>query len=104
MAENKTKKRTGTQKRVTQSVEDKILGIEPVEEIATIINYEDASRRYRVTNLKYEHLTPSIFTGLQIESFIGYKNAEARNALIEGAKEVITVDGNGKDAYKIEVL
>lgn len=103
MAENKTKKRAVT-KKVTQSIEDKILGIEPVEEIATIVNYEDASKRYRVTNLKYENLTPSIFTGMQIESFIGYKNAEARNALIAGAKEVITVDGNGKDAYKIEVL
>ena len=103
MAENKTKKRTVT-KKVTQSVEDKLLGIEPVIETVKIVNYEDASKRYRVTNLKYEDLTPSIFTGLQIESFIGCKNAEARQKLIEGAKEVITVDGNGKDAYKIEVL
>jgi hypothetical protein len=103
MTDNKTKKRV-TQKRVTQSIEDKLLGIEPVAETVKIINYEDASKRYRVTNLKYENLTPSIFTGLQIESFIGYKNNQARQALIEGAKEVITVDGNGKDAYKIEVL
>jgi hypothetical protein len=48
--------------------------------------------------------TPSTFSGLQIESFIGCKNNEARNALINGAKEVITVDGNGKEAYKIEVI
>lgn len=100
MAENKTKKRIVTKK---QSIDDKILGIEPVVEKATIVRYEDPERLYRVTNLQINN-TPSTFSGLKIEAFIGCKNNEARNALINGAKEVITFDGNGKEAYKIEVI
>ena len=102
MAENKTKKRTVT-KKVTQSIEDKILGIEPVVTEVESFDYESPSVRYQVTAL-HDGATPVVVNGTVIEAFIGSTNRDIREALIAGAKEVITKDGNGNDAYKIEVL
>jgi late competence protein required for DNA uptake (superfamily II DNA/RNA helicase) len=103
MAENKTKKRVTTKKVVTQSVEDRLLGVEPTVEVVKVVSYESPERKYRVTAL-HEGATPVLVNGTVIEAFIGSTNKNIREALIAGAKEVITKDGNGKDAYKIEVL
>ena len=102
MAENKTKKRVTT-KKVTQSIEDKILGIEPVVTEVESFDYESPSVRYQVTAL-HDGATPVVVNGTVIEAYIGSTNREVRILLKEGAKKVITKDGNGKDAYKIEVL
>ena len=102
MAENKTKKRTVT-KKVTQSIEDKILGIEPVVTEVENFNYEAPEVKYQVTAL-HDGATPVIVNGTVIEAYIGSTNRDVRVLLKEGAKKVITKDGNGKDAYKIEVL
>jgi hypothetical protein len=103
MAENKTKKRVATKKVVTQSVEDRLLGVEPTVEVVKVVSYESPERKYRVTGL-HDGATPVLVNGTVIEAFIGSTNRDIREALIAGAKEVITKDGNGKDAYKIEVL
>jgi hypothetical protein len=102
MAENKTKKRT-VAKKITQSIEDKILGIEPVITEVENFNYESPEVKYQVTALR-EGSTPVVVNGTVIEAYIGSTNREVRALLKEGAKKVITKDGNGKDAYKIEVL
>ena len=104
MAEKKIiKKKPTTIVRVTQTDEDKILGIEPAEEVVKAVSYEDPTRKYKVTAL-HEGATPVIVNGGVIETFIGSTNRVARQELKEGAKSVITVDGNGKQAYKIEVI
>lgn len=102
MAENKTKKRVTT-KKVTQSIEDKILGIEPVVTEVENFDYENPSVRYQVTAL-HDGATPVVVNGTVIEAYIGSTNRDIRILLKEGAKKVITKDGNGNDAYKIEVL
>lgn len=102
MAENKTKKRTVT-KKVTQSIEDKILGIEPVVTEVENFNYEALEVKYQVTAL-HDGATPVVVNGTVIEAYIGSTNRDVRVLLKEGAKKVITKDGNGKNAYKIEVL
>ena len=105
MAENRAKKKpTNTVKVVkVQTNEEKILGVTPVEETLVNIPYEDINRKYKVTAF-IEGASPVIVNGTVIETFIGSTNRAARQALKEGAKEVITVDGNGKQAYKIEVI
>jgi hypothetical protein len=86
------------------SVEDQILGVEPKIEVKTTINYEAEEILYKVTNLKVETSSPSTFNGTKIEAFIGGSNEKARDELINGAKSVITFDGDGNEAYKIEVI
>lgn len=86
-----------------QSVEEKILGVEPEIIDTKEIDYENSSQKYKVTGL-HEGATPVFINGTVIEAFIGSTNRVAREALIAGALEVITKDGNGKDAYKIEVI
>ena len=103
MAENKTKKRVATKKVVTQSVEDRLLGVEPTVEVVKVVSYESPERKYRVTGL-HDGATPVVVNGTVIEAYIGSTNRDVRVLLKEGAKKVITKDGNGKDAYKIEVL
>lgn len=98
------KRRTVTRKKPVQTDEEKILGVEPVAEKVITIDYENPNRLYKVTNLQVANSTPSTFSGAKIEAFIGCKNEKARNELIAGAKSVITVNGNGKEAYKIEVI
>jgi hypothetical protein len=88
----------------TATVEEQILGIEPKVEVKKTVDYENATRFYLVTNLKVENATPSEFDGTKIESFIGGSNAKARKELIDGAKSVITLDGDGNKAFKIEVI
>lgn len=102
MSDNKTKKRATT-KKVTQSIEDKILGIEPVVTEVENFNYESPEVRYQVTAL-HDGATPVVVNGTVIEAYIGSTNRDIRTLLKEGAKTVVTKDGNGKDAYKIEVL
>lgn len=100
-----------TNKKVTKKVivkpemsdEDLILGRIKKDEMKTVVMYEDKSINYKVTNLKMPQ-NVNIFDGSNIEIFIGSGNLAARQALINGAKEVITKDANGKDAYKIEVV
>jgi hypothetical protein len=99
MTESKTKKRVT--KRLTD--DEKILGIQPEEKETEVVNYESIERKYKVTGL-HVGATPVLVNGTVIETFIGSTNKVARNALINGAKEVITFDGNGKEAYKIEVI
>lgn len=104
MATTKKTTKKVTRKPKALTPEEKILGVQPEIVTETNIDYESPERWYRVTSLLVENATPSTFNGTRIETFIGYKNAVARNALINGAKEVITVDGNDKEAYKIEVI
>lgn len=87
----------------TQTDEDKIFGNEPTVEVQTKVDYESEDRRYKVTSLE-QGTTPVIVNGTVIETFIGFKNRDARKALIEGARKVICKDMNGKEVYKIEVL
>lgn len=92
--------RTYTKK---QTDEEKILGSKPESCIDKEIDYENSTRRYKVTNLVVEN-NPVEITGDLIETFIGTNNLDARKSLQEGANEVITVDKYGKELYKIEVI
>lgn len=83
--------------------EDLILGKKVRKEVKTVISYEDESITYMVTNLKINN-KPTKVTGDLIETFIGSNNIEARNALKDGAKCVITKDFKHNDEYKIEVV
>jgi hypothetical protein len=103
MTTNKTRK-TVAKRKPKQTVEEMILGVEPQVEKVTTVDYESAERFYRVTNLRVENATSSEFNGTQIEAFIGSTNAKARKELMAGAKTVITVDRDGKEVYKIEVI
>lgn len=95
-----TKKRV-TIKKLTD--DEKILGVQTEEITSNVIDYESFEKRYKVTGL-HDGATPVFVNGTVIETFIGSTNKVARGALINGAKEVITFDGNGKEAYKIEVI
>lgn len=101
MVVKKTTKKVTVKKVATD--EDKILGNVVVDDVKTVTTYEDKSIKYKVTNLKRDNGS-NIFDGTMIETFIGCGNSEAREALINGAKEVITKDGAGREAYKIEVI
>lgn len=101
MATSKVKNRIT--RKVVQTEEEQILGVEPIVETVSVIDYESPERKYKVTAL-HKGATPSIMNGTVIETFIGSTNREARAELINGATKVITKDGNGKDAYKIEVI
>ena len=94
MAENKTKKRVTT-KKVTQSIEDKILGIEPVVTEVENFDYESPSVRYQVTAL-HDGATPVVVNGTVIEAYIGSTNRDVRVLLKEGAKKVITKEERAK--------
>lgn len=85
------------------TAEDKILGAKPEIVTKTIYNYENPDVKYKVTNLQVKN-TPVYVTGDVVETFIGNRNKNARYALKEGAKEVITKDLNGDEIYKIEVV
>lgn len=105
MVEKKPVKKT-VKKVVEKKVattEDKILGNVVEDVVKTVVAYEDKSIKYKVTNLKVNN-GAEIFDGTMIETFIGSNNKEARLELINGAKKVITKNGNGEDAYKIEVV
>ena len=95
------KKRVVETKKLTD--EEKILGEKPVTKTLVSVDYESENAKYQVTNLEYGN-TPVVVNGTVIETFIGSNNREARKALKEGAKEVITRDMNGKEIYKIEVI
>lgn len=103
MTEKKVKK-TVTRRKPQLTDEDKILGIEPAVEVVKTVDYENELRLYKVTNLTVANTTPSTFNGTKIEAFIGSLNSKARKELIAGAKEVVTVDRNGNEIYKIEVI
>lgn len=98
------RKKPIVKKKVQPTVEERLLGIEPPVETVREVDYENENVLYKVTNLKVKSSSPSVFSGNKIETFIGYKNGEARKQLINGAKKVITVDGNGNNEYKIEVI
>jgi hypothetical protein len=85
------------------TAEEKIFGAQEVVETKIIKSYEDSSIRYKITNLQVKN-KPVIVSGDLVESFIGCKNIDARNALKSGANKVITKDFYGKDIYKIEVV
>ena len=95
-----TKKRVTT-KKLTD--DEKILGVQTEEITSNVIDYESFEKRYKVTGL-HDGATPVFVNGTVIETFIGSTNRSVREQLIDGAKEVITFDGNGKEAYKIEVI
>lgn len=102
MAENRPKKKVvKTVKQ--QTPEEKIFGEQAETVTIETYDYENKNVKYRVTAL-HEGATPVIVNGTVIETFIGCTNKPAREKLIAGAKKVVTVDGNGKDAYKIEVI
>lgn len=82
---------------------EKILGKKPAVVETEIIDYESPKARYRVTNLAVNN-APIIVRGDVIESFIGAKNSEARENLINGAKKVVTYDIMGNSQFKIEVI
>ena len=86
-----------------QSVEERILGAEPEIIDTQEIDYESPERRYKVTGL-HKGATPVFVNGTVIDTFIGVTNRQARKDLIGGALKVVTKDGNGKEAYKIEVI
>ena len=67
------------------------------------MDYESPKTRYRVTNLAVNN-RPIIVRGDVIESFIGAKNTEAREKLLNGSQKVVTFDIMGNSQYKIEVL
>jgi uncharacterized protein (UPF0371 family) len=81
-----------------------LAGIEPAVEVVKTVDYESELRLYKVTNLTVANTTPSTFNGTKIEAFIGSLNSKARKELIAGAKEVVTVDRNGNEIFKIEVI
>lgn len=89
--------------KAKQSDEDKILGIPEEKKVSKNIDYENPKMQYKVTNLKLKN-TPIVVTGDLVETFIGQSNKEAREALKDGEKSVITKDCNGEKEYKIEVL
>ena len=95
-----TKKKT---RKKTLTDDEKILGVQPDPETTKAVNYESIDKKYKVTSF-IDGTTPVFVNGTVIETFIGSTNKNAREQLIDGAKEVITLDGNGKEAYKIEVL
>jgi hypothetical protein len=101
MATSKVKSRIT--RKVVQTEEEQILGIEPIVEAVSVIDYESPERKYKVTGL-HEGTTPVFVNGTVIETFIGSTNRDVREKLREGAKKVTTKDGNGKDAYIIEVI
>ena len=98
-------------KRATKTVitkkepttEDLLLGKETKEETNKIINYEDKAICYQITNLKLNN-NPIVICGNAVETFIGSKNSVARQKLISGEKVVFTLDTNGDEEYKIEVV
>lgn len=106
-----TIKKATTKKPVTKKViekkeatmEDAILGNVVADEEKTVVDYENVEVTYKVTNLKNGN-TENLFNGSVIETFIGSHNAEARIALKNGEKQVITKNKKGEDAYKIEVV
>lgn len=98
------RKKATVKRKVKPTDEEIFLGIEPKTEAVEVVDYENANILYKVTNLKVAASTPSVFSGAAIETFIGCQNADARNKLINGAKEVITLDGAGNQEYKIEVI
>lgn len=89
--------------RAKQTNEDKILGKQKDDTVSLNIDYESPKRKYRITNLVVKN-NPVIVTGDVIETFIGCKNKEARQDLIDGMTKVITKDIQGEDLYKIEVI
>lgn len=89
--------------QVPVSDEDKIFGKSEKTIIKTVIDYESEDIKYKVSNLLLEN-TPTIVNGKYIEAFIGSSNIEARNALKDGKRTVITFDSNGEEAFKIEVI
>jgi len=86
-----------------QSDEDKILGVPIVQEVVSMVDYENKNVQYKVTNLEVKN-SPIFVRGNLIETFIGAKNAQARSDLKKGEKEVICKDIYGKNLYKIEVI
>lgn len=98
-----TIKKTTKKVKEVLTDEEKILG--KVAEVKTVteIKYESPEIRYKITNLTVKN-TPIIVNGDVVETFIGSGNVVQREELKQGAKEVITKDGNGKELYKIEVL
>lgn len=100
-ANKKLKKKIIVEEPVT--AEEKILGKQGLMRTKLVKAYEDRAIKYRVTNLQVKN-NPVIVNGTVIESFIGSKNLEARNALKEGAEKVITKDLHGNDMFQIEVL
>lgn len=101
MAIKKNIKITTTKNEPT--TEDLLLGKKPKEETNKTIDYEDKAIRYQVTNLKLNN-NPIVICGNAVETFIGSKNSVARQKLISGEKVVFTLDTNGDEEYKIEVV
>lgn len=89
--------------RKIQTDEDKILGNPEIIEDIKTVHYEDKNRKYKITNLQVKN-KPIIVGGHLVETFIGSKNKEAREALKTGALKVITKDLDGENMFKIEVI
>lgn len=100
-----TKKIDDTTVEVVKPItdEEKIFGAQPETVLEKNINYESPKINYKVTNLKVNN-HPTVVSGEFIETFIGISNLQAREALKRGVKMVITLDNEGNDAYKLEVL
>lgn len=98
-----TIKKTTKKVKEVLTDEEKILG--KVAEVKTVteIKYESPEIQYKITNLAVKN-NPIIISGDVVETFIGSGNVVQREALKQGAKEVITKDGNGRELYKIEVI
>jgi hypothetical protein len=102
-----TKKPQKIVRKVTKKLTDDelILGVEQEVKEVTELDYESEIIKYRITNLLVPGSTPTVVTGEVIETFIGNRNKEARNALKAGAKEVTTYEHFTKNPmYKIEVI